>query len=74
MPKPLTVQALDDMAAGGCDTPGCQCKDELVLAARCHPGKGTNTVYQKGDGFVSVVCRVCKSLIVKLAIAADEVH
>ncbi len=74
MASPLTTQALDDATSGGCQHPDCNCQGKLVITSRCHPGKGTNVIYQKGDGFISVTCHVCDSLIVQLAIAVEEVH
>lgn len=68
----LTQIELDITAAGGCQDPRCKdplCAGPLRLLARCHPGRGVDAVYTKGEGVMRLVCHVCHRPIAAVKVA-----
>jgi len=69
----LTMVEIRGLLARGCQDPDCTNKEcmhwgQLVLAARCHPGRGV-TATARIDGVVSLVCAVCARPVCNLVIA-----
>ena len=63
MKKALTQADLNKMQ---CGAPGCTHASHdgtLVLAGRCHPGRGTEATYDQKDGSLTIRCNVCKALV-----------
>jgi len=65
----LTQADLDQAA---CSHPGCtnHGADEhgIAISSRCHPKAGARVSYALG--VLTVTCRICKALIVRIAVAA----
>ena len=70
MLQPLTKDQLDQAVAGGCQVPGCKHDKHktLFLKPRCHKNGPVEVSYTLHSGVVRVSCRVCKQLIVDVAV------
>lgn len=64
-PQPLTQKQLDQLK---CSTPGCQHSNcILTLRSMCHCAP-TFVNYNKFTGILQILCCVCKSLVVEIAV------
>ena len=64
---------LDRLAAGGCQSPGCDhsAHDNTVfLHARCHPSAPTYCSYEAGSGVLRITCSVCRKPVASVAVAS----
>jgi hypothetical protein len=65
--KPLDAL---DLRLTPCATPGCAHDDcNLWLMQKCHPRAGTEAIFNKRNGLVTIICHKCKSTIVQLELA-----
>lgn len=69
-----TKAILDDVAAFGCQMPGCDHKNHdntFFLHARCHPAADAEVSYTAGSGVLKVACRVCSKVIAEVKVAEE---
>ena len=65
----LTRKQLDPM---GCGAPDCgHDHSVLFLHPACHPTAGTWVKYEKLTGRVTVECKRCKKLVVRIKVASE---
>lgn len=68
---PLTKRELDEMATGGCQSPGCNHEDHdhgIIFHGRCHEGGDIEASYKVGSGILVIACRVCQKVIAKIGV------
>ena len=66
---PLTQVELDKIK---CSDPTCKVIDHpIVLAPRCHPGRGQRVAYSAKDGVLQISCAECDKPICEVAVAAN---
>lgn len=74
----MYVEALKKAVdAHGCEKCGPEDKhnhEELVLSARCHPGKGVDVVFKKETEAVYVFCHECRTPVVDIAVAHKPIN
>jgi phosphoribosyl 1,2-cyclic phosphodiesterase len=61
----MTLDKLFSESAGGCSTPGCNCK-EVQLRPLCHPSAGTTLLIDSSVRTLTVSCAACDKLIAKV--------
>lgn len=70
----LRRRDLDDLAASGCQVPGCNHQnhgvlDEIYLHGRCHVSAGTEVLYKTADKIIEVRCKKCKAFVAAVDVA-----
>lgn len=60
----MTIDEIFKEAAGGCQTPGCDCKGEVVLTSGCHPGHGMKVGVDASRGVMKISCAVCDKAVI----------
>lgn len=75
----MYVQGVDTIAFSDLKKLRCaECGDAdpkcggIVLASRCHPGKGADVRYVKGTNQLEIVCHACKAFIVKIQLPNES--
>lgn len=76
-PEPLHHEDVQETLKRGCGNPNCNHPgghQMMYLTQRCHPNAGTLVLVRKDCDYAEVLCRECKNLIVRLAIASREIQ
>lgn len=65
----LDANALDALAAGGCQIPGCTHDTHtFFLAARCHMDAGVDVSYESGTAELKLCCHACQKPIARIKV------
>jgi len=64
------LEDLEDAAARGCQTPGCDHKHAgpLYLHAFCHKYEGMSVSFEFGNGYLTVACSRCQQEVIRIQI------
>lgn len=73
MKTPFHLEDLEDVAAKGCNEPGCDHEDHehnlpLFLHGFCHKAAGLAVSFKYGDNYLVIACAECSKEVLRVQI------